>query len=285
VPYKLAMKIILTIFTLLLTLQLNSQETYKAITYNIRYNNVNDGEDKWENRKEAIGNFFLEEQGDFLGLQEVLEDQLIYLDRYLDKYDYIGVGRDDGIALGEFSPLFYDSTKWDKIDHATIWLSETPNEVSMGWDAACNRLVTFGFFKNKTTNDTIAVYNTHFDHKGDIARQESVKTLKEFVSKTSQGKPHVILGDFNMTPTTSMYRSMISDFRDARIAANHHFEEHVGTYNGFKLNGRYKRRIDYVFISDDLQVLQYDCPDLRLDGRHLSDHFPVICIVKRNNGH
>jgi endonuclease/exonuclease/phosphatase family metal-dependent hydrolase len=264
---------------------MSAQQTYKAITYNIRWSNPDDGDDIWDNRREGIGNFFLEEKADFIGLQEALEGQLQYLDRYLDKYDYIGVGRDDGEAEGEFCPLFYDSTKWEKIEYSTIWLSDTPDQVSRGWDAACNRLVTFGLFRNKISEDTLAVYNTHLDHKGDIARKESIGTIKAFVERTGKGHEQIILGDFNMTTTTSMYREMVKNFNDARIAANHHYEEHSGTFNGFRLNGKYKRRIDYIFTSKTLPVLQYDCPDLRIDGRHLSDHFPIIAIVKIKDAH
>lgn len=279
------MKSIFTIFIALSSLSVYTQETFKAISYNIRWSNPDDGEDRWENRRESIGNFFLEEKADFMGLQEALESQLEYLDRYLDKYSFIGVGRDDGKSDGEFCPLFYDSTSWEILDSSTIWLSETPAKVSRGWDAACNRLVTFGLFRHKTSNDTVAVYNTHLDHQGDIARKESIGTIKAFIEKTAKSHHQIILGDFNMTPTTSVYREMVSDFGDARMNADHHYEVHNGTFNGFRLNGRYKRRIDYVFTSKSLHVIQYDCPDLRVSGRHLSDHFPIISVMKVRNSH
>ena len=37
------------------------------------------------------------------------------------------------------------------ITENTFWLSETPDEVSKGWDAALNRICTYGLFSNKKT--------------------------------------------------------------------------------------------------------------------------------------
>ena len=50
-------------------------EELKVISYNIRYNNPNDGVNHWENRKQTIANFIIEENPDFAGLQEVTHSQ------------------------------------------------------------------------------------------------------------------------------------------------------------------------------------------------------------------
>ena len=84
----------------------------KVISYNIRYNNSNDGINIWENRRSTIKNFIVDENPDFAGLQEVTYSQLIFLTESLKDYDYIGVGRDDGKTKGEFSPIFYNKKKY-----------------------------------------------------------------------------------------------------------------------------------------------------------------------------
>ena len=274
------MKILFTIFMLCIFQLIYAQQTFKAVTYNIRWNNLEDTEDLWDNRRDAIGNFLVEEGADFIGLQEAMEDQVYFIDKYLPDYDYVGVGRDDGKIKGEFCPLFYNTLQWKILDKSTIWLSETPQEVSRGWDAACNRVVSYGLFENIKSGDTIAVFNTHFDHQGKLARINSIETLSNFVIDMSDGHTHIILGDFNFTPETSLHRTLTLNFRDARDHANHIYEEHRGTFNGFKLKGGFSRRIDYIFTAPEIGVLAYDCPDLKIDGRHLSDHFPVIATMR-----
>ena len=104
----------------------------KVLSYNIRYNNPNDGVNHWENRKQTIANFINEENPDFAGLQEVTHSQLEFLLSNLIDYDYVGVGRDDGKQKGEYSPIFFDSNKFSFLEGDTFWLSETPNSISVG---------------------------------------------------------------------------------------------------------------------------------------------------------
>ena len=85
----------------------------KVISYNIRYNNPNDGKDIWENRRSSVVDFIKNENPDFLGLQEVTLSQLTYLNTNLTEYSYVGVGRDDGKTKGEYSPIYYKKTLFE----------------------------------------------------------------------------------------------------------------------------------------------------------------------------
>ena len=96
-----------TIFLIPLLFFLGFNEL-KVISYNIRYNNPNDGINIWENRKSTIANFLIDESPDFIGLQEVMHSQLLFLLESMINYDFIGVGRDDGKTKGEYSPIFYN---------------------------------------------------------------------------------------------------------------------------------------------------------------------------------
>lgn len=274
------MKLLYTLAVLCCFSFANAQSAFKAITYNIKWNDLMVDEDTWEDRKDAMLVFFLDEKADFIGLQEVMEDQLYFLSSELEDYNAMGVGRDDGRQKGEYCPILYDSKKWKSLESKTIWLSETPDAVSKGWDAACNRIVTYGLFANLETSDTLAVFNTHLDHVGQKARRNSVELLSDFVEEKSRGLPSIILGDFNLEPNDHLYRTITDDFFDAKNKAYSVHEEHRGTYNGFRTKGSFDRRIDYVFFQGGLDVISYECPELRVFGRHVSDHFPVIVIME-----
>lgn len=100
-----------------------------------------------------------------LGLQEVLHRQLRYLDEALPEYRYVGVGRDDGKQAGEYSPIFYRTASLKLVRTLTFWLSETPTEVSVGWDAALERICTMALFEDRAEKKRFFVFNTHFDHR------------------------------------------------------------------------------------------------------------------------
>ena len=145
-----------------------------AMTFNIRYDNPNDGVDAWENRKDWVSEVIAESGAEFVGLQEAMLHQVSHLDSAGSTYDWIGVGRDDGENKGEFSPILFDTSKWKVLEWSTRWLSPTPDSIGVaGWDAALPRIATVANFKHLRTGFELRVINTHFDHRGQKARLES----------------------------------------------------------------------------------------------------------------
>ena len=176
------MRIFLFIYFLLSSLV---SEEIKVISYNIRYNNPNDGKDIWENRRNTIVDFINNESPDFLGLQEVNHSQLLFLNSNLSNYSFVGVGRDDGKTKGEYSPVFYNKNLFELINSDTFWLSSSPSKISVGWDASMERICTYGVFKSKVNNNKIWVFNTHFDHIGVLAREKSADLIINMIHELS----------------------------------------------------------------------------------------------------
>ena len=133
-----------------------SAQPMTVISFNIRYNSYNniDGENGWPNRKAAVARMILEERPVAIGLQEALIDQLQYLDSALPGYHRVGVGRDDGKEAGEFMAIYYDTARLELVSGTTRWLSATPEEPSLGWDAACRRTVTITRFRDRQTRSS-----------------------------------------------------------------------------------------------------------------------------------
>ena len=94
----------------------------------------------------------------------------------LKDYNYIGEGRNGGNS-GEYSAIYFKSEKISLKEKETFWLSETPGEVSVGWDAALERICTYGLFLDKKSGQDFWVFNTHFDHIGSIAREKSAELI------------------------------------------------------------------------------------------------------------
>ena len=115
--------------------------TLKVMTFNIRYNNPDDGENAWPVRKNYVVEMVKKNNIDILGIQEGLKDQVDYLSNELSDYGRIGIGRDDGKEAGEYSAVFYKKVKFEKLESNTFWLSQTPEKPGLGWDAVCNELL------------------------------------------------------------------------------------------------------------------------------------------------
>ena len=249
------------------------------ISYNIRYDNPGDGKNIWDNRKNTILKFIKYKNPDFIGLQEVTHNQLIFLDNQLKTYDYVGVGRDDGKNKGEFSPILYDSKKFKLITSKTIWLSESPNKISIGWDAAMERICTYGLFENLINKTKIWVFNTHFDHVGNDARKKSTELIIETIKKNnSEDFPVILTGDLNLgdqNPSIKKLQNFLIDSMK-HLSSN---SDLYGTFNGFQENTA-NRRIDYVFYKN-LKIINSNHIHLKTPfGGWASDHHPVITKFK-----
>jgi endonuclease/exonuclease/phosphatase family metal-dependent hydrolase len=271
------------VFTLLILIPVSlfSQEM-NIISFNIRFNTPNDGENAWPNRVEMVTGLLRFHDADIFGLQEALHGQIKEVKNELPGYDWFGVGRDDGKKGGEFSPVFYNKSKFKLKDHGTFWLSETPEEPSTGWDAALNRIVTWGIFKSKETGKEFMVFNTHFDHVGVEARKNSATLIRQKIEKmVPAGTPVILTGDFNLTPDQEpiiMLKEYLDDSRDVTKEPPY---GPYGTYNGFNINADLtSRRIDYIFVKGDIKVLKYAALSEIKDQRFPSDHLPVFAKVK-----
>lgn len=149
----------------------------KIISYNIRLGVADDGANSWEHRREATLRMLEREVPTVFGIQEGYLFQVNYIEQNLPQYARVGVGRDDGKEGGEIMAVFYLRDRYDLLDHGDLWLSETPDRVSRGWDGACNRTMTWVHLREKATGKEFYYFNTHLDHKGEAARREGVKLV------------------------------------------------------------------------------------------------------------
>lgn len=252
------------------------------ITYNIRYNNPSDGVNAWPNRKEMVCGLLKFHDPDIFGLQEALYEQITDIQGCLPEYDWFGVGRDDGDKQGEFSPVFYNKQKFILVKNGYFWLSQTPEKPGLGWDAACNRIVTWGRFQSKVTGKQFLVFNTHFDHAGNEARKNSAVLIRDKIEEMAYNTalPVILTGDFNLTPgelPISLIKKYLTDSRD--IAEEKPYGP-TGTFNGFKFDAPLDSRIDYVFVNGFVKVLKYAVITDSRDRRYPSDHLPVFVKLR-----
>jgi endonuclease/exonuclease/phosphatase family metal-dependent hydrolase len=261
-----------------------AQSDLKIMTYNIRYSTQNDGENWWHLRRDHVAAMLTYERPAVLGLQEALYSQVQFLDDQLMNYTWIGVGRDDGKIAGEFSPIFFDTTRVELVPGTskTFWLSETPGSPSKSWDAAFPRIVTYARFRDKTNDSHFWAFNTHFDHVGQVARMNSISMIQHEISMVVGDDPYLLIGDFNVTEDNPVYKLVTNGLPELYDAMKREGVFHVGpdyTFEGFKVLSGGGRRIDYIFVSQRVEVCSHAHLAWFRNGNYLSDHLPVVVII------
>lgn len=247
----------------------------KVISYNIRMSAAPDadGDNRWENRKQASVNMINDQQPTLLGLQEACPDQVAFLDSNLPEYKRIGVGREDGKAEGEMMAIYYRHGELEVLKSGTFWLSETPDKVSMGWDAACKRTCTWALFRSKADGRNIAYMNTHLDHMGATARRESIKLIVAKIAELFDADtPLFLTADFNSPDDDPIFDPLKKVMTEARSAAPQ--TDNRPTFNDW---GRSNDAvIDHIFLRGTTPLTFKVLCDENYGAPYISDHYPVV---------
>lgn len=276
---------ITVIVSLFLSSVMLSAQQLNVMTFNIRLNTKADSLNAWPYRKDKVASQVLFHRADILGVQEALHDQMTDLQQLLPSYKYTGVGRDDGKTKGEYSAIFYDTTRLKLLSSSTFWLSLTPGVPgSKSWDAAITRIVTWAKFRELKSGKQFFMFNTHFDHMGKEARKQSALLLKQKVKEIGGNSAIIITGDFNSKPADEPIVLLTDDndelrFTDSKgVSKTPHYGP-TGTFNGFKSKETDEYPIDYIFLKGKWKVLQHATISQTWEGRFSSDHFPVFAVI------
>jgi len=270
----------IALLLILSTFSSNSQ-SLRLMTYNIRLELASDGENDWNHRKERLTDQIKFYEPDIFGVQEATPNQVNNLATLLPQYSFVGIGR-DGLGKGESSNIYYKKERFLLISTNTFWLSETPDTISRGWDAACNRVCTYALLKDLETKKILWVFNTHLDHIGEEARTKGINLILSEIHKLNKKNyPVIFMGDFNSEPNTDRIAELRKVMDDCREVSEEKPFGPTGTFNGFKFNEPVNTLIDYIFISknSNLKVKKYAVLSDSKDLRYPSDHLPVYVEI------
>jgi endonuclease/exonuclease/phosphatase family metal-dependent hydrolase len=265
--------------------QTTQAQDVKLMTYNLRLALASDGLNSWEHRKDFMVDQLNFYAPDIFGTQEGLPNQIEYLNKELKGYQSIGQGREGG-SKGEHVAVFYNTNRFQVLVHHTFWLSDTPDRVSKGWDAAYLRICTYGLFYDKETHESFWVFNTHLDNHGKLARKNGVAlVLKKIDEINSAHIPVILMGDLNSTPESDVIQEIGKQFNPSKALSETKPFGPDATFNGFQWGVKPANRIDYIFIRKGapIAVKKYAVLRNSRDRRFPSDHFPVFIEVAFTN--
>ena len=256
-----------------------------VMTFNVRFDNPADGENRWEARIPIVKSYMAEATPDIVGMQEVLVNQVEDLLDIMPGYAYVGTGRDDGKTGGEYSPIYYREDRFILRDDGQFWLSETPGVPgSRSWDAAITRIVAWAALEVRQSGEIIYIFNTHFDHRGVQARLNSIELMSEMITGIAGDAPVIVVGDFNIRKSSDDYEFMINTFNEtngltnAEVISGSPVTGAESTFNAFRTDTE-PRVIDYIFVDGNFSVTSYRVDKVMENGIFISDHWPVVAEV------
>ena len=260
-----------------------------VISFNIRVSGgLSDlfNSNSWSRRKSATPAMIKDQCPDIFGVQEALSDQLTYVGDNLPNYSYVGVGREDGKEIskitdseesGEIMAIFYNTSKIKLLEWGTYWLSTTPDEPSISWEADYKRTMTWAKMQMKYSGKKFFYVNTHLDNHSGTAREEGLKLIvKKIAEMNIDNLPVVLTGDFNVTPDNTVLKVLDNaEMLDARTTATK--TDNLPTFNGFGNEDESPRVIDYIYYRGFSSCPEYETIVNEYENvEYISDHYPIV---------
>ena len=261
----------------------NDKELISIATINVRVTNVRDGLNHWDNRKQQILDFIAQDSLDIVCMQEPTSAQLRFFLKSLIKYSCVG-NKPKNVVGEEFVPIFYNKRVFDCLNSGTFWLSETPDSASTkGWDGKNVRRATWAIIKSKRNGNSLCIVNTHLDHKGEKARIQGMRLIKERFKQIANELPILICGDMNCSAISQPYYIALNDsflMYDAYHVANNR-KGSTYSYHGFGNRPVNKRGMcDFIFVTKNVKVAEIEIvKEQEVNGIYMTDHCPIVALV------
>ena len=264
-----------------------NSDTLKIATYNIRIKTKNDrGLHSWKNRKASVAKLIKSNKIDICAVQEIKnKSQERKLQKLLPNFSLYSKARENNRgSRGERIGILYSKTRFQKENDGFFFLSPTPTISSKGWDAASNRICVWVKLYDKISQQSLYVFDAHFDHKGSIAREKSAELIISKIKEIADNKSVICCGDFNASPAeTKVHDALKTELIDSEQIADIKMNTTVGTFNSWAdsiSSFPENTKIDYIYCKD-IQVFTYNILNTKIENdAYPSDHFPVMIKCK-----
>jgi endonuclease/exonuclease/phosphatase family metal-dependent hydrolase len=255
----------------------------RVMTFNLRRDSFFDFGNSWDMRKSMVYYLMNEYGCDIIGIQEVKDNMFIDIKKNIKRYSIIGEARSKKVSSERNN--FLISKKYAIQEQNTFWLSETPNKVgSRIWRSYLPRICTMAVVKIDE-NKKIRICNSHLDNFFPKTREYQLKKLMEIIEREDKREklPIILMGDFNDTPDSKL----IKNFKDGKFSRRkltpvqdiNEVLYSEATRDKFKRTER-GVHIDYIFVSEEIEVINAEIVKYNIDGKYPSDHYPLMADIK-----
>ncbi len=253
----------------------------RLISSNIRFENAADMDHDWSKRRELLAEILLKFKADVIGTQEGREPQLRELENLLPGYEIIDSHR-SWIEERMYPTLYVNPEKSEVLKSGDIWLSETPDtDGSSSFNSAFPRLCTWAILKQKQTNKTFFLINTHLDHILEETRVSQIKVLMEECDKLNvDDHPYILMGDFNADHESDVRKEVINTWDSLHDPWHTLQLEEETSYHKFKGTHEEGSRIDWIMVDKSVRTHDIYLDKTSKDGVYPSDHFPLMGIFE-----
>jgi endonuclease/exonuclease/phosphatase family metal-dependent hydrolase len=240
-----------------------------VISSNIRYDEPQDKQHRWENRRDFLARCLLDFSPDLLATQEGKRPQLQDIAARLKGLSCADEHRQWQASL-MYPCIFYNPDTLTLRDSGDIWLSQTPTTIgSSSFGSQYPRLCTWALFDN----DLLAI-NVHLDDLKSNTRLCQIRVLMEQIDALQLRGQILLMGDFNESPLGGVRALIEATWPTLRDPWQELGRAEEPSHHGFLESLDYASRVDWILTDTRLQpqdiFLDKSCSER---GIFPSDHY------------
>lgn len=160
--------------------------------------------DGWADRKDFCIETIKNQHPDIIGFQECTKGQFDDLRAAFPGFITYSANGESALSEDPFEVIFV-SPRFSLVTAAGYWLSKTPYVPgSKSWDNSKHpRVVNWMRLQDKVSGIQLRILNTHFDHKGQVAREHSAEMMVKDGKAFPTNFPQIFTGDLNADGTNT----------------------------------------------------------------------------------
>ena len=257
-----------------------------VMSFNLRTINLDEGtENAWEYRRPAVKAMLRDKSPLLMGCQECDFEHRRNIIADDPRYDAIGVDLHGPDEECEECAIFYLKDSIEVLEHATFYLTTTPDTPSRLPGAKHYRNCTWGRMKLKKDGREFYHFNTHLEYinlntnpDGIALLQTEMDALRAKIRTiNTDNLPIVLTADWNVEENSVIFTGIKGDgFKSAR--QNALIGDSYKTFNGFGQYGG--QTLDHAWFKYFSGVSRFTTVRDKYAGvTYISDHYPISIIL------
>jgi endonuclease/exonuclease/phosphatase family metal-dependent hydrolase len=190
------------------------------------------------------------------------------------------------LKTGGHCPIFVRRDRFTLVESGTSWISQQPqkpNSILLGtW---LPRIVNWVKLEDTTDKGHhLSVFNAHLDWWMP-AHRRSGQILAKLINSCYDGSPQVVMGDFNATQDSILYRCLQDGAAQSGAPLHDAWNEAIersgpdDTYHGGNGEGAFPGRVDHILFRPHAQVDRAVTIEDHDGAVYASDHFPLTAEI------
>ena len=253
-----------------------------VMTYDIHMEGCGHHHPSWTERRSMVAQVIRLKSPEILGLQGTSLNQLTWLNENLQHYSFYYPSENTTLGA-DLCPIMHDNRIYATLDQGTYVIDKLISAEALEKDSTVTApFLNWVKLEHIPSKRVMYVVNTSFGSlEMTEAKPKAVTKMQSFIDDLVKGNSFILLGNLAAEPESPMIVELSMWAKDSNVSSLVSISEVEDTHLGWE-KCEFGKRVDYVFLSNDIPANSHEVVDIAFQNKFPSDHLPVFCRLRLN---